>query len=83
VTRAVADLDRSDDWAARSQRRAAWLRRVVHYRQDSHVIPGPGALDLVPADVPAGGEAVPADGPAITVNVFADDYWDLGTVLLD
>jgi chromosome segregation ATPase len=83
VARAVADLDRSDDWPARSQRRAAWLRRVVHYRQDSDVIPGPGALDLVPAAVPAGGDASPADGSAIAVNVLADDYWDLGSVLLD
>jgi hypothetical protein len=83
VERALESLDRIDDWPARIERRATWLRRELRYRKDADTIPGPEAIERIPVALRSGADAAPLDDRTVDVNVLADDYWDLSTVLLD
>ncbi|MBL8224442.1 MAG: hypothetical protein JNM50_03850 [Chromatiales bacterium] len=79
---ALAALERIDDWPARVRRRVAFLRREVLYHLDTDTVPGPGALDSIPAVIRPEPEALPEGDRAVPVNVLTDGYWDLGEVLL-
>jgi hypothetical protein len=80
--RALAALERVDDWPARLRRRSAFLRREVFYRLDTDAVPGPGAFDSIPVLISPEPEAMPIGDRAIDLNVLVEGYWDLGAVLL-
>jgi hypothetical protein len=81
--RALAALDRSEDLPSRIRRRAAWLRREAAYRRDVDTVPSTGAFDSIPLAIRPEPEALPDGDRAVAVNVLADDYWDVYSVLLN
>jgi hypothetical protein len=80
--RALVALERVDDWPSRVRRRTAFLRREVLYHLDTDTVPGPRALDSIPAVIRPEPEALPEGDRAVAVNVLVDGYWDLGEILL-
>lgn len=83
VERALADLDRIEDWPARVDRRGAWLRRELQYRKETDTIPVPETISRIPLALRGWPDTAPVDDRTVEVNVLGDDYWDLYSVLLD
>lgn len=75
-------VEAMDELAARMRRRADFLRQNVSYRRDSDTVPAPDALAPVPAELAGEGEPRPSGQQQLTVNVLADEYWDIYSVLL-
>lgn len=75
-------VEAMDELAARMRRRAEFLRQNVTYRRDGDTVPAPEGLALVPAQLTGDGEPRPAAGREVPVNVLADEYWDIYSVLL-
>lgn len=65
-----------------TSRRAEYLRLQVHYRQDGDTIPAPDSLAVIPLEMAAKGPPRPAGPGELVVNVLAEEYWDLYSVLL-
>lgn len=75
-------LDEMDDLPVRMRRRAEYLRRLVEYRRDSDTVPVAASCDSIPWVLDD--QCQPVQGAAVlTVNVLADDYWEIYSVLLN
>lgn len=72
-----------DELAGRVRRRAEYLRSIVSYRRDSDTSPAPDSLASIPVELTAEGSVRPAGAEELQVNVLADEYWDIYTVLLN
>ena len=79
VTRA---LDVADALNGQLRRRAEFLRLTAQYRKDGDTVPIAGSFASVPLAITDTGEPQPANERIIPVNVLADEYWDVYTVLL-
>jgi hypothetical protein len=80
---ALHKVEGMDELAARVRRRAEYLRSVVTYRRDSDTVPAPDTLAVIPTELTAEGDARPAGGQQLPINVLADEYWDIYGVLLN
>lgn len=78
----LREVEVMDELAGRVRRRADYLRHTVRYRSDTDTVPDPQALATIPLELSE--DSVPcAIGPAeCPVNVLADEYWDIYSVLL-
>ncbi len=75
-------VEAMDELAGRMRRRAEYLRQTVSYRRDADTVPAPEGLAVVPVELTRDGEPRPAGGGEVPVNVLADEYWDIYSVLL-
>ncbi len=73
-----------DELAGRVRRRAEYLHLIASYRRDSDTSPAPDTLTSIPVELTAEGDPRPVKGgPEVPVNVLADEYWDIYSVLLN
>jgi hypothetical protein len=75
-------VEAMDELAGRMRRRAEFLRQTVGYRRDSDTVPAAEDLARVPAQLTRDGDPRPAGAGELAVNVLADEYWDIYSVLL-
>ncbi len=73
----VRALEESADLAARVQVRAKYLKNQVEYRRDTDTVPVAGDFAQMPRSV-ENGNAV----GQLNVNVLAEEFWDIFTILL-
>jgi hypothetical protein len=83
VEAVVRKLDAADKLTAQMRRRAEFLKLTAHYRRETDTVPVASSFSSVPVAITAAGELRPADDRVIQVNVLADEYWDIYTVLLN
>ncbi|MDP2324147.1 MAG: hypothetical protein Q8N51_08965 [Gammaproteobacteria bacterium] len=76
-------VESMDELAGRVRRRADYLRSIAGYRSDSDTVPAPDSLASIPVELTAEGEPRPAGGREVPVNVLADEYWEIYSVLLN
>lgn len=73
-----------DELAGRVRRRAEYLRMVASYRRDTDTSPAPESLMSIPVELTADGDPRPVKGGReVQVNVLAEEYWDIYSVLLN
>ncbi len=82
VESVVRRLDAVGQLSAQMRRRAEYLRLAAQYRRDTDTVPVAGSFAAVPLAIREAGEPRPADDRIIPVNVLADEYWDVYSVLL-
>ncbi len=82
VDAVVRKLDTPERLNALVRRRAEFLNRTAQYRRDSDKVPIADSFAVVPLAITDTGEPRPADDRVIPVNVLADEYWDIYSVLL-
>lgn len=75
-------LDAGDKLMSQMRRRAEYLRANAQYRRESDTVPVAASFSTVPLLMREAGENGPADDRLIRVNVLADEYWDVYSVLL-
>lgn len=78
VEERLKQLASDDKLQSRVQARSFWLQSRISYRHDYDAAPDSAALGLIPV--------LKADGRQkgeFSVNVLADEYWDVFAVLLD
>ncbi|MEO7387789.1 MAG: hypothetical protein ABIX37_12690 [Gammaproteobacteria bacterium] len=78
----LREVESLDALPGRMRRRAEFLRQTVTYRRDSDTVPAAESLASVPVELHAEGEPRSAGGRALAVNVLAEEYWDVYSVLL-
>lgn len=83
IARVSGRLDTMDKLNALVRRRAELLRMTAQYRRDNDTVPVAGSFVSVPVAIRDSGTPAPADDRIIPVNVLADEYWDIYTVLLN
>jgi len=77
-------VERMDELAGRVRRRAEYLRVIANYRRDSDTTPAPDGLSSIPVELTRDGEPWPVKGSQeVQVNILADEYWDIHSVLLN
>lgn len=64
------------------RRRAEYLALKAQYRRDIDTIPIAGSLAGAAVEIEPVGEPRPVDRRMIAVDVLADDYWDINSMLL-
>jgi hypothetical protein len=79
----IRTLDASDKINTQVRRRAEMLKLSAHYRRDTDTVPVAGSFASVPVLITETGEPRAVDGRIIPVNVLADEYWDIYSVLLN
>jgi hypothetical protein len=67
------------DLPARVQRRTDWLAQTVRFTRPEDTVPASG-YDSIPVEIPA--SPVAGRSATLAVNVVADEYWDIYTVLM-
>lgn len=75
-------VDAGDKLNAQVRRRAEMLRATAQYRRDTDTVPVASSFAVVPLLVTDAGAPKAADGRSIAVNVLAEEYWDIYSVLL-
>ena len=73
----VKALEESADMAARVQTRAKYLKDHIEYRRDTDAVPVAGDLAQMPRSLANGSPA-----GEVNVNILAEEFWDIFTVLL-
>jgi len=68
--------------SARTQKRSLYLTRCAEYRSGNDTVPVAGAFARIPELVGETGMPGPG-GQCVRVDVLADDFWDVGRLLLD
>jgi hypothetical protein len=76
-------LDAADKLSAQVRRRAELLKGSAQFRRDTDTVPVAGSFASIPLQVTEPGEARASDGRVLPVNVLADEYWDIYSVLLN
>lgn len=79
----VSQADTAERMAGLIRRRAEFLRQAAQYRRDIDTIPVAGSFATVPVSIQESGEPQPAGSHAIPVNVLAEEYWDVYSILLN
>jgi hypothetical protein len=67
---------------AQSRRRAEYLWSKAEYRRDGDTVPSAGSFAVTPVAITESGEPGPAVDRALPINVLADEFWDIYSVLL-
>lgn len=73
----------AEKMASLIRRRAEFLRQTAQYRREIDTIPVAGSFASVPVCIQEMGEPRPVDARAMPVNVLAEEYWDVYSVLLN
>ncbi len=82
VATVMKRLDAASDLKARVSLRAAYLGCSAQYRREGDTVPAAGGLSEIPLRLIGAETPRAADGRTLAVNVLADEYWDLCSVLL-
>lgn len=72
-----------DELPARVRRRAEYLRTQAIFRRDDDTVPVQDCLTAIPVQLTADGEPRPANARELPVNVLADEYWEIYSVLMN
>ncbi len=84
VAGVLRKVEGMDELAGRVRRRAEYLHRTASYCRDSETSPAPDNLKSIPVELTAEGNPQPVKGgQQVSVNVLADEYWDIYSVLLN
>lgn len=83
INTVVCGLERNENLNALARRRAEYLALKVQYRRQIDTIPVAGSFAGVAVELTTRGEPRPVDERVIAVNVLAEEYWDLNSVLVD
>ena len=78
----VRRLDATEKLTAQVRRRAEFLKLTAQYRRETDTVPVASSFASVPVAITDSGDLRPLDDRVIAVNVLADEYWDIYTVLL-
>jgi len=63
-----------------AQRRTAYLEKSANYRNESDTVPIAGSFSVIPLNDSGAGEL--DEKRSVSVNILAEEYWDIYTVLL-
>ncbi len=73
-------LPSGDDLVIRSRQRIAYLEKCAGYRLETDTVPVAGSFADIPLEVGEGGDV--RGHRSVNINVLADEYWDVYSVLL-
>jgi len=79
----VSQAETAERMAGLIRRRAEFLRQTAQYRRDIDTIPVAGSFATVPVTIQESGAAKPAGSRVIPINVLAEEYWDVYSILLN
>lgn len=82
VEASVAALPDAAKLMVASRRRAEYLRAAATFRRDADTVPSASSFAVIPVSITDSGDPRPAVDRALAVNVLADEYWDIYSVLL-
>jgi hypothetical protein len=68
---------------SRVRRRSEYLRQTATYRRDIDTIPMAAGFAGIPLAITEAGELRPASDQVVPINVLADEYWDIYSMLLN
>jgi hypothetical protein len=78
----VDSLPDAADMLAASRRRAEYLWAKAEYRRDGDTVPAAGSFSVTPVAITESGEPGPAVDRVLPINVLAEEFWDIYSVLL-
>lgn len=79
----VSQAETAERMAGLIRRRAEFLRQTAQYRREVDTIPVAGSFATVPVTIQESGAAKPAGSRVIPINVLAEEYWDVYSILLN
>lgn len=79
----VHGLERVEQLDVLVRRRAEFLKATAQFRRDIDTVPVASSFSGIALTLTARGEPRPADDRLIPVNILADEYWDIYSVLLN
>jgi hypothetical protein len=80
IEQLVHQLESSGSLVANVRNRTRYLEQLADYNGKTDLVPIAGSFVSIPVTVPDGDD--PAMGETIPINVLADEFWDIYTVLL-
>lgn len=79
IAACIRSLPVGDDLVRKVRRRAQFLGEHASYRMDTDTVPVAGSFGDIQVDLDSGSGALRRN--SVPVNVLADEYWDIYTVL--
>ncbi len=76
----VRSLPSGKNFVARARNRIVYLQRCAGYRQETDTIPVAGSFAEIPLVVNDGGDV--QGQRSVNINVLADEYWEVYSILL-
>jgi hypothetical protein len=76
----LRSLEAMPDLAARVRRRSRYLRAHAHYRNDQDIVPSAACCSFIPRQLDDEGR--PAGSESLAVNVLAEEFWEVYSMLL-
>ncbi len=83
IEQVMRKTDAMEKLTLQMRRRAEFLKLKAQYRRDTDTVPVASSFAAVPVSLTEAGDLRPVDERVISVNVLADEYWDIYTVLLN
>ena len=83
IEQVVRKLEAMERLTVQIRRRAEFLKQKAQYRRETDTVPVASSFSSLPAAITDAGDLRPVDDRVIPVNVLADEYWDIYTVLLN
>jgi len=80
IEKRLRSLPPGQELVANVRDRVAYLRRCASYRRETDTVPVAGSFAEIPFVISDGGE--PRGQHSVSINVLADEYWDVYTVML-
>ena len=81
IVKAVETMRADSDLAGKLRARVGFLRKQVAYKDDSDTVPLANSLSTLMSTIPGSGSEAVVAGVPMDVNVLADNYWNLQTIL--
>lgn len=83
IEKVVRKLETTEKLTVQMRRRAEFLKQKAQYRREIDTVPVASSFAAVPMAMTDTGDLRPVDDRTIPVNVLAEEYWDIYTVLLN
>ena len=78
----MAAMGPPDQLAGKTRRRAEFLHLTAEYRRGTDTVPAASSFAAIAISISDSGEPKATVDRALSVNVLADEYWDIYSVLL-
>ena len=79
VRKSLAEMKPAKTLAKEMKLRTDYLRSEIQYQKSDDAVPAPASVAIIPIEFKE--DKTPAGNP-VNVNVLAEDYWEIGGVLL-
>lgn len=83
IARQIREAEKDAELGTRVNRRATFLRQACQYRRDIDVVPIAGSIAAIPRKINADFRAATDAGPPVAVNLLADEFWDVYSILVN